>query len=289
MVCGSSSRPCTSWPVASACSSGSVDWRPFAVGAGCLVAGAVTPVGPKLLLAPLLISSSTAEITEWQHTALYSPVAWGLTGCLLILLTAWSRPSVRVDLRSMVFAVVVTAFGLIAFRNAVVASLLLTPLVAAALAAVLPSVRTSATVPRSFLIGVAVVTVVSLGFVYAGQPTTPENLPARIASHLRAEHTDLRVLSPYSLSGFLREFGGDRVRLAIDGRADRYGNSAIKRHVELLEGEAGWKRQLSRLDPNVVVVRRSSALRQLLLDSGWQRVVVDGEYVLLEPATGSSP
>ncbi len=188
----------------------------------------------------------------------------------------------------MVFAVVVTVFGLMAFRNAVVASLLLTPLVAAALAAALPSVRTSATVPRAFLVGAALVSVVTLGFVYAGQPSTPENRPARIATHLRAEHPDARVLSPYNVSGFLREFGGDRVRLAIDGRADRYGNAAIKRHIGLLQGEAGWQRRLSRLDPTVVVVQRTSALRQLLLDSGWQRVVVDGEYVLLEPTTAGS-
>ena len=93
------SRRCTSWPAGSGCSSGPSGWQPFVVGAGCLVAGAVTPVGPKLLLAPLLISSSTGEITEWQHTALYSPVAWGLAGCLLILLAAWSRPAVRVHLQ----------------------------------------------------------------------------------------------------------------------------------------------------------------------------------------------
>ena len=99
-----------------------VEWRPFAVGRRvprrrCRDAGrAEAPAGP------LLISSSTGEITEWQHTALFSPVAWGLAGCMLILLAAWSRPAVRVDLRALVFAVVVTAFGLMAFRNAVVAS-----------------------------------------------------------------------------------------------------------------------------------------------------------------------
>jgi hypothetical protein len=266
-----------------------VDWRPFAVGAGCLAAGAVTPVGPKLLLAPLLVTSSTAEINEWQRTALYSPVAWGLAGALLILLAAWSRPRVRVERRALVFAVVVTAFGLMAFRNAVVASVLLAPLVAAALTAALPSVRTTATVPRPLLLATAMAAVVSLGFVYAAQPATPEYLPTRIAAHLKAENTDLRVVSPYNLSGFLREFGGDRVRLAIDGRADRYGNTTIRRHNSLLDGKAGWERRLARLKPDVVVVRRSSALRQLLLGSGWRRVVVDGDYVLLEPTSATTP
>ena len=78
-------------------------------------AGALTPVGPKLLLAPLLIRSSTREITEWQRTALLSPVAWGLAGCLLILLAAWGRAALsgRTHARWS-FAVVVTVFGLMA-------------------------------------------------------------------------------------------------------------------------------------------------------------------------------
>jgi hypothetical protein len=259
----------------------SVDWRPFAVGAGCLVAGAVTPVGPKLLLAPLLIGSSTGHITEWQRTALLSPVAWGLAGCLGILLTAWSRPAVRVELRALVFAVVVTLFGLMAFRNAVVASLLLTPLVAEALTVALPRVRTSATLPRSILISATLAAAVSLGVLYATQPTTPARLPARIAIHLKAEDRDLRVLAPYNLSGYLREFGGDRVRMAIDGRADRYGDSRIRSHNDLMAGRSHWRTAMSRLRPDVVVVERTSALRELLLLNGWRQVVHDGEYDLL--------
>lgn len=266
-----------------------VDWRPFVLGAGCLAAAALTPVGPKLLLSPLLIRASTSEITEWQPTALYSPVAWGLAASMLILGAAWSRSSIPVSLRALFFGVFVTAFGLAAYRNAVVASLLLAPLVAAALQAALPSVRTTATVPRPLLLATALATVVSLGFVYAAQPATPEYLPGRIAGHLEAQHRDLRVLSPYNISGFLREFGGDRVRLAIDGRADRYGNAAIRRHNSLLEGKAGWEHRLSVLQPSAVVLQRSSALRQLLLGSGWRRVVVDGDYVLLEPTTAPAP
>lgn len=49
------------------------------------------------------------------------------------------------------------------------------------------------------------------------------------------------------------------------------------------------ERRLSMLDPDVAVVSRSSALRQLLLSAGWQQTVVDGDYVLLEPTADSSP
>ena len=108
-----------------------------------------------------------------------------------------------------------------------------------------------------------------------------ERLPARIASHLEAQHTDLRVLSPYNLSGYLRELGGDRVRLAIDGRADRYGDARIRRHNDLMSARDDWEAELSRLRPDVVVVDRTSPLRELLLLDGWRREIRDGEFVLL--------
>jgi len=260
---------------------GSWSWRPYIAGAGCLVAAALTPVGPKLLLSPLLIRSSTSEITEWQNTTLYTPVAWGLAGCLLVLAVAWSRAHRPVPVRHLAFAVVVAAFGLLAFRNAVVASILLTPLVAAAMAAALPSLRTFATIPGPVLIGATLATVTWLGFTYAAQSAIPDESPTRIADQLRTEEGPVRVLGPYNLSGYLREFGGDRVRLAIDGRADRYGNARIRRHNDLMNGRGNWRAAISHLRPDVVVLERTSPLRELLLIEGWRQELRDGDFVLL--------
>ena len=102
----------------------------------------------------------------------------------------------RVHLRHVVFAVVVTGFGLMAFRNAVVASMLLTPLVAAALAAALPSVRTTATIPRPILVVAVLATVVWLGFVYAAQPATPERFPAAHRQSARGRAAAAQGLEP---------------------------------------------------------------------------------------------
>ena len=111
---------------------------------------------------------------------------------------------------------------------------------------------------------------------------TPEQLPARIAQSSRGSgHTDLRVLGPYNLSGYLREFGGDRVRLAIDGRADRYGDARIRRHNDLMSARGDWEAEISRLRPDVVVVDRTSPLRELLLLDGWRQDIRDGDFVLL--------
>ena len=260
---------------------GTFGWRPFVAGASCLIAAALTPVGYELLLSPFLVRSSTSEISEWQATTFTAPVAWGLAGALLVLVAAWSRSAKSVPIRHLAFALVIACFGLMAFRNAVVASLLLTPLVAAALASALPSVRTSATIPRPILVLAVLATVTWLAFTFSAQPPVPEELPARIAQRLRTPDTPLRVVGPYNLSGYLREFGGDGVRLAIDGRADRYGNARIRRYGDLMSARGDWEAQISRLRPDVVVVERTSPLRDFLLLDGWRQDIRDGNFVLL--------
>lgn len=255
-------------------------WRHLASGAVlCLAVAAVTPVGPRLLLSPFLVSASAGQLREWQPTALGSPVAWGLAVTLLILLIGFAR-SPLVPVRQLLAAGVIVLFGFLAYRNAVVASVLLLPLSAALLTRQLHFVRTTLTVPRAVILAVGGLALLWTAQVYAGQPAVPEHSPARIAEALRA-YPSVRVLAPYNDSGYLREFGGDGVRLAIDGRADRYGDERIRNHLALMDAQGRWRRQFAALDPDVVVVDRRSPLRELLIQDGWGVAVRDRDLVLL--------
>lgn len=261
-------------------SGGDRRWRRYAGGSLlCLAVAGLTPVGPRLLGSPFLVGSSAEAISEWHATALRSPVAWGLALTLLILFTGMSRaPSV--PRRHIISAVAGVAFGLTAYRNAVVASVVLLPLTAHYTALLLPSVRTTIRVPRRVVYSVGGLTFLWLGSLYAGQSAISDHVPARIAEALRT-YPSVRVLATYNSSGYLREFGGEGVRVAIDGRADRYGADRIREHLSLMAGEAGWRRSLARLDPDVVVVHKGSALRELLIQDGWQVTARDGVLVML--------
>ena len=110
--------------------------------------------------------------------------------------------------------------------------------------------------------------------------------PQRIAAHLAAEDRPLHVAADFDVSGFVRERGGDDVRVAVDGRTDRYGATALNSFDDMMSGRQGWQRTFEALDPDAVVVLQRSALRQLLVGRGWTVVLLDGQYALLEPATG---
>ena len=236
-------------------------------------------MGPRLLASPFIVNASTGHITEWQPTALRSPMAWGLAATVVILVVGFAR-SPRVPLRQQMAAVIVGLFGFLAYRNAVVASVLLLPLSAHLLDQHLHFVRTTLHVPRTVLFAVAGLALLWTAQLYAGQPTVPRHSPARIAAVL-ADYPSVRVLAPYNSSGYLREFGGDGVRLAIDGRADRYGDERIREHLSLMDARGPWRRQFAALDPDVVVVERESPLRELLVQDGWAVTVRDRDLVLL--------
>ncbi len=246
----------------------------------------LTPVGYELLLCTVLIRSSTSEISEWQaHHALPLRSPGVLPGCLLML-RGGLEPLCECgssDPGTSVFALVIAGVRADGIperchrERALDTARGRSTHLRAAMGAHVGPAPSFDPVSRATLAAV-----VALGMLYAAQPPTPEQLPARIAQSSRgSRHTDLRVLSPYNLSGYLREFGGDRVRLAIDGRADRYGDARIRRHNDLMSARGDWEAEISRLRPDVVVVDRTSPLRDLLLLDGWRQDIRDGDFVLL--------
>jgi hypothetical protein len=264
----------------------------YLLGLVAAVAGAaLTPVGPRLLLSPWRIQGATSEISEWQHTQLFSPVAFGLTAALVFIFIGWARQHEPVTRGEVLVVLVCALMGLSAFRLAVPASLLLAVIAARRLDAVAPVLRRStATLPRIVpLVMLLAVSGLAVG-KYAAQPAVPSQFPHDIAAYLHQVDHPVRVMPAYNISGFVREFGGDHVRLAIDGRADRYGAQTIHRYVSTMSGEGSWRRTVAAYDPDFIVTEKASALNDLLADDGWRKIDVDASYVLYgspDPQSGS--
>jgi hypothetical protein len=249
----------------------------------CVVAAALTPVGPRLLLSPLLVTRAAGAVVEWEPTALRTPVAWGLAACLLLLLITWSRIG-AVPARFLIYAVLVAAFGLMAYRNAVFASLLLTPLVLAAVDEAFPRFDSRATVPRFLVLAVLPVLLIAGVSTYVQHAHVSRIMPHKIAAYLAGQPSVHHVVVAYNATGFIREFAGDHVRVSIDGRSDRYGSKRITAQNDMLNGTRGWHKRLTALTPDAVVMARTSPLRELLTERHWSTIMVDQDYVLMEPA-----
>jgi hypothetical protein len=106
-----------------------------------------------------------------------------------------------------------------------------------------------------------------------------------IARHLATTDRVLRVFNAYNTSGALIAFGGGKLRLAVDGRADLWGHSYIRRVVNAEFLGPGWESTFNGFSPDVAVLDRNAPLVTLLTREGrWKVTRTDGDWVLLEPA-----
>ncbi len=248
-----------------------------------LIAASVTPVGPELLLIPWRVRSSTAQITEWAPTNFEPPFTWALAASLVLIVIAWSRQRSTVHLREVMYVIAVGAFGMLAFRNVTASTLLLLPPLVRAVGLLAPGVTSRVSLPRVVVLAVSLLLIAVGAASYLREPVIPDQFPQRIGARLATDAGPVRVMNDYNIAGFLREFGGSNVRLAIDGRADRYGARRILDYTNTTQGARGWRRLFEKAEPDVVVIDSNSPLREILVDRGWTTELVDSGFVMLAP------
>lgn len=245
-----------------------------------VVACALTPMGPRLLLAPVTVGAAARDfIVEWAPTTIMVFGALSLyllMGLLLLAASRARRPMARLDL---FYVVVVSLFGLLAIRNVAPASILLAP-VAVRWADAAWNTSSSIVVPWRPLRAVAALALAVSLLGQLGRPAVDEG-PRRIADYLSAQPEGTRVLNDYNISGYLL-LRAPNIRVAVDGRADRYGSEYLATYAEAVRGAPQWRTWVGSLDAAFAVLPDQSALPELLRTQWqWRRVMKDEHYVLL--------
>jgi hypothetical protein len=243
---------------------------------------ALTPMGPRLLLAPVTVGQAARGVVgEWFPTNLTTPACWGFAAVLAIVAAGWARSARPVPKDELLFVLAVAAFGFLAMRNAGVASILLAPLAVDWLETRLPA-RSQLTVGRRPFVVVASLGSAAVLAAYTHWPVLPSDRPAAIAEVLAAQPGKLRVFDDYNISGYLISRAGGHVSLVVDGRADRYGHAFLERERNAVLGGAGWQSFVHEVRPQVAVLGKDDPLAQLLVSvEGWRPVMDDHAYRLL--------
>ena len=247
-----------------------------------VVGAALTPAGPGLLLSPFTVASAArGVISEWLPLDPATGYAVIFLLAVVAFVVAWGRSADRIPRGELLWVLAWVAYALAARRNAGPGLLLLAPWLADRLELTYGDGRQGPLVPRALLPAVAGVMLPAIALMQYAQPAVDPTKPAAIAHRLAAQQQNLRVLDDYNVSGFLILYGGDHIRLAIDGRADRYGHDFIKRYSDAFLG-IDWKPLVRQLTPDVAVVLRDSPLNEQLQDAAhWKPVQRDGSWVLL--------
>jgi hypothetical protein len=263
--------------------------RPFLTcSAVATLAAGLTPNGPVLLLQPLRVSGYAQFVSEWGPVDIHTVWGLGFFGMVVAFVLAYGRrtgPVSRYDLASVGLAI---GLGLLYTRTVAPAAVLLTPLLAQALAADHPGKPRS--FPRGFTrICVATLLVLGLGaggVVLTQQPEFPPAAPVAATKALvAAADGEPRVLNEYAIGGWLLLFA-PTARPAIDGRAEIYPASFVADYIGALKMSGDWQATIIPLRANVALLYHDTPLVNGLRDQlGWRVAYQDSTWLVLVPPT----
>jgi hypothetical protein len=251
-----------------------------------MLLGAVGPLGPRVLYFPVQLlqrQDMLSQVIEWRAPTFdtTSQRLFVVQLVLAVVLIA-RRPSYR-------SALIVGAFSgaaLLGARNVVIASLVMLPIMAAALADV--GTLSSSDRPRAArvagLAGVAVVALLTVAR-FNQAPLDLGKYPVGTLAYLEESGIDTREvrLAAVDYVGNLMDFVyGPERRTFYDDRFDMFPDDLSNAQRAVVTGAPTLRRELDRYDIDLVAAQGDSSTGQLLTtDPAWRVLFLDDDWVLL--------
>ncbi len=255
----------------------------FAAG---LLAGAINPLGPRLLAFPFTLGAKRdvfARIVEWRSPDFQATgprVALVALTIALVLLVRW-----RVAWRDTVPAVVFVTLGLVAARNLPLAAVVLAPIVARALRQPDLPVQAREQTPGQLRLNRLVMAAIAAAVatfalsVFTRPGLDLDAYPEEATTF--AEDNGLlgrshRVASLDFIGNYLQLRYGRSVKVFVDDRVDMYPRAVSDDYSSLLRGKRNALDVLARHDIDVVLWEQDLPLTSILAATGkWQQVFLD--------------
>lgn len=256
-----------------------------------VVAAALTPVGPRLLMAPFAVGEITDFITEWARPSFFD-LGPALTAAMIaaaVVLGARSRR--RASWVSIGLLILAAAWTLLSVRTVALGALIAAPLLAGALDQVLPH-RQPGPDPLSreekLVVGSsAAVCLVVAALLVAVLPSVrvPSNVPAGLDPALDALPAHTVVWNDYSVGGWI-DYRHPTLEVVADGRAEAFGAAQLDRYGRVVRTEPGWEQILRASGAHVALVGTDTPLASALPERlGWRPLGQADGYVLLSDGT----
>jgi hypothetical protein len=255
--------------------------RATLVAGAAVVASFLNPSGPALWsFATRLVRTASLVATEWDSPSFHRAGTLPFLAMILVTVLVLAFAKQRVAPTELALAAAFMGLGLYSERNLPASGLVLGLVLARALrpgdrtASAQgieggPPQRTSLTVTSSALVAVLVV----LAVIVAGRfpsssdlaATADRSLPVAAIRDLPAER--IRLFVDDRWGGLTIYMRWPSLRVAIDGRAEVYGERRIVRYFEALEGDRAYLRETC--TTHVLVAATSGLAAALRADPAW--------------------
>ena len=250
-----------------------VPWQLCFLSAGTLIAGCLTPLGFRGILLPFQMADrASAFIVEWHRTRLIDGLTAPFALLLLLVMVRLIKRRIRTDLDLLFLVLIWTIFASLAFRNLGSAFLIILPL---ALRRFFPAAsphlsRIHWSIPAT--LGVVAVLVVNPLSTVSNQT---------IGKYLLTSGAEYRVLNAYNASGPLLAFGGKRISLMVDGRADRYPKEWMAGYLRAARDGVGVESYINEYKLNAAVIEKASmAAHVFRYRLEWREELTEEKYIL---------
>jgi hypothetical protein len=254
-----------------------------------VVAAAVTPVGPRLLLAPFAVGGISEFITEWQRPSFFDlgPALTAAMIAAVVVLGARNRR--RASWVSIGLLVLAAAWTLLSVRTVALGAAITAPLLAGALDQVLPR-RESGPPSRQEKITVATaaascLVVAALLAAVLSSVRVPANVPSELDGALDGLPPHTVIWNDYNLGGWI-DYRHPTLEVVADGRAEAFGAEQLEKYGRVVRTEPGWEEILRTSGAHVAIVGTDTPLASALQERlGWRPLGQADGYVLLGDGT----
>ena len=251
-----------------------------------LMAAALTPVGPRLLLSQLAVSQRSSMIGEWAPTSFRAIPAFTAALMLGGVVVLWARRSERISWTPLLLLALAAGWTMLITRMVAVGAVIAAPLLASALQNLMPRRATiRARTERLAIIGGAVVCLLGLALAVPHTSARPGKVPTALSGRLAALPPGSVVLVEDGVGAWI-EWRFPSLNPVIDGMFDAYPVSYMKDFADARSLEPGWQHFVRRSGAQVAVLPKHSAFGAAVRhELGW-RVVQEGKkWLYLEAPT----
>jgi hypothetical protein len=252
-----------------------------------VLAAAVTPAGPKLLLAMFETSSKAEFVTEWAAPSFRAGPPAVTMAMILLIVIAWVRRGASIPWTSIGLLVLATAWTLMAARTVALGAVLMAPLVAAAIQSFVYGAAPERPGRREAT-AVLVASVVCLAGLAVAVPATAasqDRVPDGLSTQLDQLPDGTPILNEYVLGGWLH-WRHQELHTVIDGFTDGYTVSDMREYSNAVGVGPGWEEYVEAKGVSSALLEDDSPLAVALTDRlGWTEVDLDEGFVLLKAPT----
>jgi hypothetical protein len=244
----------------------------------------VTPVGPSLLTSFSAVRAVSPYIQEWRLPTTPTPSVLATAALLLLVPLVWVLRRERVAWTHVALWLLAVAWGLSSMRTVAVGAIVVAPLAAEALGALLGRERNRVERAERVVVGSFLVAAAALsGLLAAAGPSTPAGAPHAFDSRLQAMPPGTVVYNTDLLGGWLM-YSHPELAHTADTRAELYGPVLVRSYLDVMAARPGWEQDLDHFAPQAAILEKGLPVVDALRSRGWQVLGQDAGYVLLEPA-----